>query len=105
MTYIKENIIIKLQKLNSLPRNPRVGSKSAALSVKKNLFARAIYRPRAKYSLKGLEHAKNLLTQFNCISKSIKTQLNTENYEPATVSKSKIVISKLEFKRGLQYLT
>ena len=54
VTYIKENITTKLQKLYSPPRNPRAGNKMPALFVKKNLFARAIYRPRAKYSLKGL---------------------------------------------------
>ena len=53
VTYIKENIITKLQKLHSPPRNPRAGNKSPALFVK-NLFALAIYRPRAKYSLKVL---------------------------------------------------
>ena len=37
MTYIKENIITKLQKLYSPPRNPRVGNKSAMLFVKKPL--------------------------------------------------------------------
>ena len=35
VTYIKENIITKLQKLYSLPRNPRAGNKSPALFVKK----------------------------------------------------------------------
>ena len=37
MTYIKENIITKLQKLYSLPRNPRAGNKSPTLFVKKPL--------------------------------------------------------------------
>ena len=37
MTYIKENIITKLQKLYSPPRNPRVGHKSPVLFVKKPL--------------------------------------------------------------------
>ena len=37
VTYIKENVITKLQKLNSPPRNPRVGSKSPTLFVKKPL--------------------------------------------------------------------
>ena len=37
MTYIKENIITKLQKLYSPPRNPRVGNKSPMLFVKKPL--------------------------------------------------------------------
>ena len=53
MTDIKENIITKLQKLYSLPRNPRVGNKSPKLFVK-NLFAWAIYGLRTKYSLKDL---------------------------------------------------
>ena len=52
-TDIKENIITKLRKLYSLPRNPRAGNKSPVLFVK-NLFARAIYCPLSKYSLKGL---------------------------------------------------
>ena len=37
MTYIKENIIRKLQKLYSLPRNLREGTKSPALLSKKPL--------------------------------------------------------------------
>ena len=37
VTYIKENIITKVQKLYSLPRNPRVGNKLPALLVKKPL--------------------------------------------------------------------
>ena len=37
VTYIKENIITKLQKLYSPPRNPRAGNKSPALFVKKPL--------------------------------------------------------------------
>ena len=53
VTYIKENIITKLQKLYCLPRNPRAGSKLPVLFVK-NLFAWAIYCPHAEYSLKGL---------------------------------------------------
>ena len=53
MTYIKENIIAKLQKLYSLSRNPRVGKNLLTLLVK-NLFAQVIYRQHAKYGLKGL---------------------------------------------------
>ena len=37
MTYIKENIITKLQKLYSLPRNLRVGHKLPVLFLKKPL--------------------------------------------------------------------
>ena len=37
MTYIKENIITKLQKLYSLPRNPSAGHKLLMLFVKKPL--------------------------------------------------------------------
>ena len=37
VSYIKENIITRLQKLYSLPRNPRVGSKLPTLFVKKPL--------------------------------------------------------------------
>ena len=37
MTYIKENIITKLQKLYSPPRNPRAGNKLPALLVEKPL--------------------------------------------------------------------
>ena len=37
VTYIRENIITKLEKLYSPPRNPRAGSKSPALFVKKPL--------------------------------------------------------------------
>ena len=60
VTYIKENIITKLQKLYSPPRNPRAGNKSPTLFVK-NLFAQMIYRPHAKYSLKGLEAIRYFL--------------------------------------------
>ena len=63
MTYNEENIIARLQKLYSLPRNPRVGSKSPMLFVKK-LFARAIYCLEAKYSLKGL--IRMYATYINC---------------------------------------
>ena len=54
-TYIKENIITKLQKLNSLARNPRAGNKSPALFVKKPLRtgdltpARKIFIERPAY--------------------------------------------------------
>ena len=54
MTHIKENIISKLQKLYSPVRNLGVGNKSHVLYVK-NHFARVIYWPHAKYSLKGLQ--------------------------------------------------
>ena len=54
MTYIKENIIAKLQKLYSPPRNPRAGNKLLML-FEKNLFPRAIYRLRSKFLLKGLD--------------------------------------------------
>ena len=37
VTYIKENIVTKLKKLYSPPRNPRVRSKSPVLFVKKPL--------------------------------------------------------------------
>ena len=37
LTYIKENIITKLQKLYSPPRNPRVGNRSPVLFMKKPL--------------------------------------------------------------------
>ena len=37
VTYIKENIIRKLQKLYSLPTNPRAGNKSPVLFVRKPL--------------------------------------------------------------------
>ena len=37
VTYIEENIITKLQKLYSPPRNPRMGNKSPMLFVKKPL--------------------------------------------------------------------
>ena len=55
VTYIKENIITKLQKLYSLPRNPRAGNKSPALFVKKPLCtsdlspARKIFIERPGY--------------------------------------------------------
>ena len=37
VTYIKENVITKLQKLYNLPKNPKAGNKSPALVVKKAL--------------------------------------------------------------------
>ena len=37
VTYIKENIFTKLQKLYNPPRNPRAGNKSPTLFVKKPL--------------------------------------------------------------------
>ena len=37
VTYIKEKIITKLQKLHSPPRNPRADNKSPALFAKKPL--------------------------------------------------------------------
>ena len=52
-TYIKENIITKLQKLYSPPRNPRAGSKLSMLFVKnscdkslvcKTFIERPVYR-------------------------------------------------------------
>ena len=63
VTYIKESIIKKLQKLYSLPRNPRAGNKSPVLFVKKPLCTGDLSPLRAKYSLKGLlflllEHEK-----------------------------------------------
>ena len=54
VTYIKENIITKLQKLYNAPRNPRTAAINRPHYLWKNLFARAIYSSRAKYSLKGL---------------------------------------------------
>ena len=54
MSLFKENIITELQKLYSLPRNLWVDNKSPALFLK-NFFARVIYCPCAKYSLKGLK--------------------------------------------------
>ena len=53
VTYIKGNITTKLQKLYSLPRNPRAGNKSSMLFVKKPLCmgdlspARKIFIERA----------------------------------------------------------
>ena len=37
VTYIKENVITKLQKLYNLPKNPKAGNKLPALFVKKAL--------------------------------------------------------------------
>ena len=54
VTYIKENIITKLQILYHPPRNPRAGNKSPAYSF-------SIYRPCAKYSLKGLHAIQEIL--------------------------------------------
>ena len=53
MNHIKENILTKLQKLNSQPRNLRAGSRSTVLFLKKP-FAWTIYYRHAKYSMKDL---------------------------------------------------
>ena len=55
VTYIKKNIIIKLQKLYSPPRNPRAGNKSPVLFVEKPLCTGDLL-PTCKYSLKGLNN-------------------------------------------------
>ena len=52
VTCIKENIITKLQKLYSLPRNPSAGNKLPALFVKKTLCTDDISLTRK--ILKGL---------------------------------------------------
>ena len=49
VTYIKENIIAKLQKLYSPPRNPRAGNKSPALFVKKPLYTGDLSPARKKF--------------------------------------------------------
>ena len=54
VTSIKENILTKLQKFYSLPRNLREGNKSPVLFLKKKLFQQAIYCLCTKYSLKSL---------------------------------------------------
>ena len=56
VAYIKENVITKLEKSYSPPRNSRMGNKLPVLFVKKPL-SWAIYCPHAKYSLKGLSFA------------------------------------------------
>ena len=53
VTYIKENIISKLQKLYSPPRNLKAGNKSRKLFLK-NVFARAIYCPAQNHHWKAL---------------------------------------------------
>ena len=55
VTYIKENMITKLQKLYSPPRNPRAGDKLPVLFVEKPLCMGDLPLSHAKYSLKGLE--------------------------------------------------
>ena len=55
---IKENIIKKLQKFIAHPETLRQAINRLHY-LQKNLFARVIYRPRAKYSLKGLKHASS----------------------------------------------
>ena len=51
VTYIKENLITKLQRLYSTSTKLRAGNKSPTLFLKK-MFAWAIYCLRAQYSLK-----------------------------------------------------
>ena len=55
VTYIKENMITKLQKLYSPPINPRAGDKLLVLFVEKPLCMGDLPLLHAKYSLKGLE--------------------------------------------------
>ena len=70
VTYIKENIITKLQKLYSPPRNPRVGNKSPALFVKKPLctgnlllqYKIFIERPEVRKNLDFMKNDKNALS-------------------------------------------
>ena len=53
VTYIKENLITKLQNYTARPET--LGWAINRLRyLLKNLFARTIYRSRTKYSLKGL---------------------------------------------------
>ena len=56
VTYIKENIIAKLQKLYSLPRNLKVGSKSPMLFLKKPL-CRGDLSPTRKLFIERPEEA------------------------------------------------
>ena len=74
VTYIKENIITKLQKLYSLPRNLRAGNKLPMLFVKKPLCTGNsspactifIERPALGRDMKhvNLEHTMHLLNMF-----------------------------------------
>ena len=70
VTYSKENIIAKLQKLYSPPRDPRAGNKSPALFMKKPLctgdlsLTRKIFieRPELLFHIRGdLVHTQNFL--------------------------------------------
>ena len=65
VTYIKVNIITKLQKLYSLPRNPRAGNKLPVLFAKKTSFhlspAYKIFTERSDSLLIGKEEKKHIL--------------------------------------------
>ena len=71
--YIKENIITKLQKLYSPPRNPRTGSTSPALLVKKLLCtgdllpARKIFIERPETDISSKEGRRGLISIEDCV--------------------------------------
>ena len=75
VTYIKENIITKLQKLYSAPRNSRLGNKSPTLFVKKPLctgdlsLARKIFieRPVTCLFLQGKDLVSERDVYFLCL--------------------------------------
>ena len=65
VTYIKENIIKKLQKLYSPTRNPRVANKSHMLFVKKPSFTGNLW-PRSKMFIEsiGLKYIDDISAIF-----------------------------------------
>ena len=76
MTYIKENIITKLQKLYKPPRKPRTGNKLSALFVRKSFCNSDFYRLHTKYSLKGLKNKKRNKKPFKNCSYSLVFLMN-----------------------------
>ena len=77
VTYIKENIITRLQKLYSPPRNSRVGNKLPVLFVKKPLCTGDL-SPTHKIFIERPEHPfcrsyfhenlKNIFSKVNCLA-------------------------------------
>ena len=79
VTYIKENIITKLQKLYSPPRNPRVGNKSPALFVKKS-FCTDDLSPVRKILLKRLLNVKIFWQETLWCPMGLKLKIMSEFY-------------------------
>ena len=76
VTYIKENIITKLQKLYSPPRKPRTGNKSPALFAKKPLCTGDLL-PARKIFIERPVHVADFL-QSGALYANIRHDLRSE---------------------------